>query len=126
MTGMEQVRALSVPLPEDILKHKWAGELEAAAAAIDARLERDDIPQAMRARLTCEKERLRRLPLQYPWNRDEAFDKLRELIPDVTREEFAQMERAGIVDFIYLHGEKRYFIRFHKSIAMILSSLSPA
>ncbi len=117
MTGMEQVRALSVPLPEDILKHKWAGELEAAAAAIDARLERDDIPQAMRARLTCEKERLRRLPLQYPWNQDEAFEKLRELIPDATREEFAEMERAGIVDFIYLHGEKRYFIRFHKSIA---------
>ena len=117
MTGMDQVRALSVPLPEDILKHKWAGELEAAAEAIDARLERTDLPQPMRERLTCEKERLRRLPLQYPWNRTEALQKLQELIPDVTDEEFAGMERQGIVDFIYYHGEKRYFIRFHKSIA---------
>ena len=117
MTGMDQARALSVPLPEDILKHKWAGEFEAALAAIDARLGREDLPQQMRLRLTCEKERIRRLPLQYPWGREEAFARLRELIPDVSEAEFAEMERQGIVDFIYVHGEKRYFVRFHKSIA---------
>ena len=62
------VNSLSMPLPEDILKRKWAGDLEGAIRAIDMRLERW-LPDMLRARLECEKERIRRLPTQYPFNR---------------------------------------------------------
>ena len=62
------VNALSMPLPEDILKRKWAGDLDGAIRAIDLRLERE-LPEMLRARLICERERIRRLPTQYPWNR---------------------------------------------------------
>ena len=110
------VNSLNMPLPEDIMKRKWAGDLDGAVKAIDMRLE-GEMPEMLRARLVCEKERIRRLPTQYPWNRAQALEKLRELIHvDVTEEEFDRLELSGWVDFIYLNGEKRYFVRFHRSM----------
>ena len=55
------VESLSMPLPEDILKRKWAGDLEGAVKAIDCQLQ-EEMPEMLRARLVCEKERIRRLP----------------------------------------------------------------
>ncbi len=110
------VDSLSMPLPEDILKRKWAGDLEGAIKAIDRRLEKE-LPDLLRARLECEKERIRRLPTQYPWTREQALAKLRELVPSVTEEQFDAWELDGRIDFIYINGEKRYFIRCHRSIA---------
>jgi len=110
------VESLSMPLPEDILIRKWAGDLEGAVCAIDMRL-RGDLPEMLRERLVCEKERIRRLPTQYPWNRSQMLEKLRELVPGVTEEEFDHWELEGRINFIYIHGEKRYFIRAHRSIA---------
>jgi len=109
------VDSLSMPLPEDILKRKWAGDFEGAIKAIDARL-KTKLPDMLRARLECEKERIRRLPTQYPWNREEVLDKLREIVPSVTEEQFDEWELQGRIDFIYIKGEKRYFVRCHRSI----------
>ena len=108
-------KSLSLPLPEDILKRKWAGDLKGAVRAIDLRLE-GELPEMLRDRLVCEKERIRRLPTQYPWNREQAIAKLRELVPDVTGEEFDRIEDEGRIDFIYIGGEKRYFVRFHRTL----------
>lgn len=110
------VDSLSMPLPEDILKRKWAGDLTGAIRAIDRRIQQD-LPEMLRARLICEKERIRRLPTQYPWNRAEAIARLRELVPSVTEEQFDAWELDGRIDFIYIDGEKRYFVRSHRSIA---------
>lgn len=109
------VNSLSMPLPEDILKRKWAGDLEGAIRAIDLRLERE-LPEMLRARLICERERIRRLPTQYPWNREEALKKFQEIVPGMTSELMEELELGGWVDFIYVGGEKRYFVRFHKAI----------
>lgn len=112
----DTVRTLAMPLPEDILKRKWAGDIDGAMEAIRLRLE-DDLPQPVRDRLTVEHERLRRLPTQYPWNRGEAIERLRSLVPDVTDEEFDRLELLGCIDFIWYKGEKRYFVRFHRTLA---------
>lgn len=109
------VDSLSMPLPEDILKRKWAGDLDGAIKAIDMRLEKE-LPSMLRERLICERERIRRLPTQYPWNRAEALAKLREIVPSVTEEQFDRWELEGRIDFIYIGGEKRYFVRCHRSI----------
>ncbi len=110
------VDSLSMPLPEDIMKRKWAGDFDGALAAIDVRLA-GEMPDMLRARLVCEKERIRRLPTQYPWDRKTAVEKLRTLVPDVTEAEFDLWELQGRIDFIYVKGEKRYFVRFHRSLA---------
>ena len=115
------VQALSLPLPEDILKRKWAGDLDGAARAIDLRLAQAELPAMLHQRLLCEKERLRRLPTQYPWDRAQALAKLRELAPDVSEEAFDRLELEGRVDFIYLKGEKRYFVRFHRTLMKALA-----
>ena len=112
---IEMVRSLHTQLPEDILRKKLAGDLDGAAAAIGELLRRE-LPRTLRARLLCEQERLRRLPLQYPWNRAQAMEKLRGLVPDITEAELDELERGGWVDFIYIGGEKRYFLRFHTSM----------
>ena len=57
----QYVDSLFMPLPEDILKRKWAGDLDGAIRAIDTRLA-GWLPDMLRARLECEKERIRRLP----------------------------------------------------------------
>ena len=81
------VRSLATPLPEDIMKRKWAGDFAGASAAITRQLQ-EELPEMLRYRLLVEQERLRRMPTQYPWNRAEAFSKLQELVPDVTEAEF--------------------------------------
>lgn len=115
--NMEQyVSSLSMPLPEDIMKRKWAGDLDGAVKAIDMRLAAP-LPEMLRARLLCEKERIRRLPTQYPFTRDEAIEKLSGLTGQaVSGEEFDRLELSGWIDFIYINGEKRYFVRFHRSM----------
>ena len=115
MDGMELTRSLCVDLPEDILKKKWAGDIDGAQRAIDRRLA-GELPRLLRARLLCERERLRRLPLQYPWNREQALERLRGLLPDITAEQLDALEDEGKVDFLWLGGEKRYFLRFHLSL----------
>ncbi len=163
------VRSLATPLPEDILKRKWAGDLEGAQAAIRRRLA-GELPQGLRDRLMVEQERLHRLPTQYPWNREQAFAKLCELVPDITEAEFDDLELDGKIDFLYqerlhrlptqypwnreqafaklcelvpditeaefddleldgkidflyLQGEKRYFVRFHRTLVKTIPAL---
>ena len=116
------VRSLATPLPEDIMKRKWAGDFAGASAAITRQL-REELPEMLRYRLLVEQERLRRMPTQYPWNRAEAFAKLQELVPDVTEAEFDDLELAGKIDFLYINGEKRYFVRFHKTLVKAIPDL---
>lgn len=44
------VRSLAMPLPEDILKRKWAGDFAGAIAAIDLRLQ-EQLPEMLAWRL---------------------------------------------------------------------------
>ncbi|MBE5768901.1 MAG: transglutaminase domain-containing protein [Clostridiales bacterium] len=109
------IDTLSMPLPEDILKRKWAGDLSGALAAIGLRLQ-EELPLMLRQRLETEAERIRRLPTQYPWNREQAIAKMQELVADFTADEFDALELAGKIDFIFIEGEKRYFLRFHRTL----------
>ena len=87
------VESLSMPLPEDILKRKWAGDLAGAVKAIDRRLQ-EELPDMLRARLVCEKERIRRLPTQYPWNREQALEKALDTMEKIVR----AVDEAGYGD----------------------------
>lgn len=109
--------ALALPLPEDIESKKQAGDFHAAIRAINARLA-GRLPILLRARLEIEKERLRRLPARHPYNRSQAIEKAREYIPALTEKQFDALEDQGRISFIYFNGEKRYFLRFVKTLRM--------
>ena len=68
---------LGAPLPEDVEKLKWHGDLAHAARRIDKYLE-GDLPQAQRSRLEAEKEVLRRLPEAYTLTWEEAVRRFDE------------------------------------------------
>ena len=95
-------------LPENILKHKWAGYFDDAIRAIDARLQMDIAPM-LRDRLLIEREIIKRLPAQYPYTKSEAIDAVRAKVPDFTEAEFDRILAEGGVDFLYINGEIRFF-----------------
>ena len=111
----EQSCALSLPLPEDIQKRKWAGDLTGAAEAITRRLKKN-LPKDLRDRLELELEILKRLPTQYPYNKAQALAVMRESIGDFTEEELDALDLDGCVDWIYTDAGKRYFVRFHMTL----------
>ncbi len=118
------MKSMSLSLPEDIMKKKWAGDIKGALAAIEARLQNPDLPPMLRDRLIVEKARIAILPTQYPFRRLQAEEKLRELVPNLTAEEFDDLENAGFIDFIYINGEKRYFVRAHRSAVKSVPALA--
>ena len=56
----EVISALSLPLPEEILRLREAGETEEVMEALESWLKRP-LPQMLRNRLLVEQERMRRL-----------------------------------------------------------------
>ncbi len=110
--------SLQVALPEDILKKKWAGDVRGALEAIDARL-KTELPVFLRSRLLLEREFLPRLTRGYPYNREKALSVMRGLVPGFSEEEFDRLERDNGIDFLYVDGEKRYFVRFHRTLLKV-------
>ena len=47
------------------------------------------------------------------------MDFMRGLIPGFTEEEFDDLERNNWIDFLYVEGEKRYFVRFHRTLLKV-------
>lgn len=114
----EQIKSLTVDLPEDILKRKWYGDFCGADRLIDLWLQRD-IPDILREKLILEKEILKRLPLEYPFSYKEALAKLQELVPDLTEEEFRTLQDQGRIDWIYVEGEERFLDRFAETLLKV-------
>ena len=115
---MLDITSLQLGLPEDILKKKWAGDIEGALEAIDARLKKE-LPHMLRSRLLLEKELLPRMAREYPHNREKALLIMRGLIPGFEEAEFDDLERNNWIDFLFVGGEKRYFVRFHRTLLKV-------
>lgn len=112
----EAFRHLNIGLPEDIARRKSWGDFDGAIRLIDQWLEREDIPAALRGCLMVQREIISRLPLDYPYSREEALTLVRESIPDFTEEEFDDRVDKGQIGWIYVGGEMRFFDRFLASL----------
>ena len=106
---------LNVGLPEDILRRKTWGDFEGAVRLIDKRLA-GNIPEALRACLVCEREMILRLEKDYPFSETQALEKIRAAIPEFTEAEFHAMVDDNKIDWIYVHGEPHYFLRFYQTL----------
>ena len=105
------VSTLSMPLPDLFRKLKYAGRYAEASEAISIWLERD-LPDMLRRRLILEQERLRRLPLDYPYDRSAALQRLQKTFPMVDEPCFDRLEKEGKIDYLIIDGVKRYHVRF--------------
>ncbi len=65
-----------------------------------------------RRRLEFELDRIRRWPIQYPFDRGEALRKLKEKIPDITLQELDDLIARGCIDHRPIEGSLRIFERF--------------
>ena len=116
--------ALSAGLPEDILKAKWAGDFDHALKLIDTRLQRKDLPKALRDALTVERILIERLPAEYPLTRAEAIGQGQKRIAGLTEEEWDRLELEGKLDYIYVGGEKKYYRRVVSTLIKVYPDLA--
>ncbi len=106
---------LQVPLPEDIAKMKGHGDFELLNKIIDRRLAKD-LPNALRQRLLLEKDILRRIPTQYPYNEAQALKLLDEKFKAVTPEDLLALRESDAADWFYIDGQLHFKDNFIDNI----------
>lgn len=114
------LEALSTALPTDIESRKQFGDFEGEARLIEQWLQKD-ISENLKSKLRVEREILRALPSDYPYPYEEAFEKAKTVIPDLTPEKFRELQDKGRIDWIYVNG-KEHFI--HSMVGTLRNDLS--
>lgn len=105
----EDLEALGTALPTDIESRKQFGDFEGEARLIEKWLQKD-INENLKSKLRVEREILRALPSDYPIPYEEALEKARTVYPELTEEQFKELQDNGRIDWIYVNG-KEHFIR---------------
>ncbi|WP_231368310.1 transglutaminase-like domain-containing protein [Thermoanaerobacter indiensis] len=79
------------------------------------------LPNDLRIRLIFEKDRIKRLLKNYPYDEKTAIKKAKELFDNFIDEEFYTLLNRGFLDYIFVNGERKYEKRFVQNIAYALS-----
>ena len=87
------------------------GDFAAAQAQIDAALRQQDLPAAQREDWLFQRERMRRIRLDFSLDREQAMAAVRRYIPDLREEEFRDWDEAGLIEHLDIDGERRWFKR---------------
>jgi len=88
-----------------------AGRFADAEARIATRLAATNLDADERAALEFERERMRRMRLDFSLTADDVQARLRREVPDLRGEEFATWDRAGLLESLAIDGDRRYFNR---------------
>lgn len=99
--------ALAYPLPPEIERRKAAGDLSGALRLIDRALEKNDRPE-LAPRLRCERVRLARLPLDYPYSEAALKAMLRAEWPGMTDGQFQALVDNRRADWRMIQGAPHY------------------
>lgn len=97
--------------PTDIVALIDDGRFLDAHATIDAALARPNLSADERAALEFQRERMRRIRLDFPLSEAEARRKLGELVPDLREEEFQAWKRTKRLEHLDIDGQSYYFSR---------------
>ena len=111
-------------LPEDLQRAKMNGDFDALGELIDLRLRDARLTPMMRQRLETEKLCLDRWLRRYPYDRKAALELCKKRIKDFTEEEFDSLEKQGVMDFLYVKGEKRYLSSFCGTLIKMLPEIA--
>jgi transglutaminase-like putative cysteine protease len=88
-----------------------AGRFRQAEQRIDQSLSSSSLPASTRQALEFERERMRRIRLDFTLDRGQALQRLRTQVPDASEAEFAAWDGAGLIERLDIDGEPRYFKR---------------
>jgi transglutaminase-like putative cysteine protease len=88
-----------------------AGQFTSAEAQIAKALAQPSLSSADRQALTFERERMRRILLDFSLTADDALKRLRRQIPDASSTEFAAWDAAGLLEHMVIDGRTLYFNR---------------
>ncbi|MEO6066109.1 MAG: transglutaminase-like domain-containing protein [Lysobacterales bacterium] len=88
-----------------------AGEFELAESAIRNGLAESASTQNQRQALSYERERMRRIRIDFPYRREQIKQQVRQQIPDMRDAEFDAWDRAGLFEHQVIDGDKVYFER---------------
>jgi transglutaminase-like putative cysteine protease len=88
-----------------------AGEFKSARSRIDGALRQTNLAQASRTALEFERERMRRIRLDFSLTESDAMSRVRRQVPDLADAEFRAWDAAGLLEHMVIDGEKRYFNR---------------
>ena len=96
------------------------GQFHSADTQIARALQRQNLLGASRSGLEFQRERMRRILLDFKLSEAEVKDRLRKTIPDLREEEFSAWDADGLLEHQVINGRKLYF----KSAASNLFHLS--
>jgi transglutaminase-like putative cysteine protease len=88
-----------------------AGRFAEAEANIASRLQSSSVPADERSALEFERERMHRILLDFTLTQADVKAKVRESIPDLTDQEFAAWDQAGLFEKRVIDGRTLYFQR---------------
>ena len=100
---------LAAPAP--IVAMVDAGDFVGAEAAIAAALGDETLASDQRTALEFQRERMRRILLDFSLDEAGARERLLRHIPDMTDADFARWDEAGLIEARVIDGERRWFNR---------------
>ncbi len=87
------------------------GRFSQANSMIDAALANAAMPQEMRAAFEFERERMRRIRMDFGLTRADAIERVRRQIPGLSESQFDSFDDKGFLESMTIDGERRYFNR---------------
>jgi len=98
-------------VPADLIQQIDSGRFREAEAQITQLLARSDLSAEQRTELEFQRERMRRIRLDFKLTKADAMDRVRKQIPDLKDAEFDAWDAAGLIERMTIDGETRYFNR---------------
>ncbi len=115
---------VSDPAAETIVALVDAGQFHAAEADIDAALGRTHLPAHTRQALLFQRERMRRIALDFSLDVDQLKARVRQQIPDMSDAEYNAWDAHGLFEHMVIDGRMRYFKRAPANLFRLSSKAS--
>jgi transglutaminase-like putative cysteine protease len=111
IADVRAVETAAAPAVATVAAQIDAGQFAAAESAIAQALADASLASSARDELEFQRERMRRILLDFTLSEDQVKAKLREQIPDLNDAEFADWNAAGLLEHQVIDGRVRYFQR---------------
>lgn len=96
---------------DEVIARVDRGDFAGAQAQIDAALQRPALQPAQAEAYRFQRERMRRIRLDFSLDREQAMAAVRRFIPDLREQEFRSWDEAGLIEHLDIDGQRHWFKR---------------